>query len=1094
MSESSGLVPSDGDDIHSETSSKFNSDDVDQLITTNEQLKIENENLKGQLSRALELTNELESLHVKNRTLNSQLLEANQRATNFQNRLQIAQQKNQECEAKIREMEDKFRRSWNDKDMALSRAQESERKAQELARKIESLTEQNETVSKELQRTYEIISTLSKREVRSSTEVTDALRRIEDDLKAKKKEPEPAVVQNEPQSMEAMNEAEMRRVVEKVCKKNQKLKAALAAMRKGHESHIAKEKSSTSQHISELKTVQRECECQVQELEARLKEMAVEREKTLQMNKELLVRLDQLKNDREGDMERYKQAMEAKEKRILELKEILANPLRSTEEETENLLKELSMRKRECEDMKAQLTESQDTVEGLQKKLGNAMRKVEELKKTRKQLKKHYYSFQESQEELKLQITALTKEKEARERALDDCQKDNENMKSQLKAALASHTEGESAWLAKCQELKQAQANIDSLEEFIDRQRKEIESLNSQKSQMVELLHKQNQLAVALESETTKQANIAKEKTTRVKLLEKENKQITDKNRALEQGDNILGTFNDEIIPKLPEAHRFAMAQLAHDQKLNVTQRVRKLVDYVISVCTNAATHASITTQELEDLRSSLNSERERRERLSAVLRNLYNAFVNLYKEQKGMPPGCEDKDLMEYLGAQSLKLDAALKEMDFVSPQYMAMDFLFNGSFEDRKQAIKAMADNGWDNVSTFDMFCAQALTNLAQNKEIEALRKCVGDQSSRLDMVHESLGCSDSPDANEYVELFASRVKKLKNKNKRLRQYKAYMEQLEKKHKTVPELEQQIDELNSTIETLQSNLKALVSDATTLQRELDVKTQQVVSLEQAHARLADDSSELQKKHLEEVCQFEKILDERNRDVRELTLRLNQLKADTDQQIESLQQTNQNLRHQTKEKIEKLKQKVALLQQRKKNVEQQFINKMKARERQNQEEMKRYSDAQNDLKAKLSESSESMNRQLAEQKELTDRLTASLESSEKRNQKIQSEMTKLAIAKKSLEAQIKSLNEQMQREVQIQNSQAQLRAMNAETRYQEELDRIKTSLVNEKNELMTSVLADFDELDHFDEDGISEDSFKATMKQIALNYKSMSS
>ena len=164
----------------------------------------------------------------------------------------------------------------------------------------------------------------------------------------------------------------------------------------------------------------------------------------------------------------------------------------------------------------------------------------------------------------------------------------------------------------------------------------------------------------------------------------------------------------------------------------------------------------------------------------------------------------------------------------------------------------------------------------------------------------------------------------------------------------------------------------------------------------------------------------------------------------------------------------------------------------MKARDRQTQEEMKRYSEAQNDLKAKLSESTDSMNRQLAEQKELTDRLTASLEASEKRNQKIQSEMTKLSIAKKSLEAQIKSINEQMQREVQIQNSQAQLRQMNAETRYQEELDRVKTSFANEKSELMTSVLADFDQLDQFDEDGVTEDTFKATMKQIAQTFRSL--
>jgi hypothetical protein len=259
---------------------------------------------------------------------------------------------------------------------------------------------------------------------------------------------------------------------------------------------------------------------------------------------------------------------------------------------------------------------------------------------------------------------------------------------------------------------------------------------------------------------------------------------------------------------------------------------------------------------------------------------------------------------------------------------------------------------------------------------------------------------------------------------------------------------------------------------------------------LERAHHELIEESSEAQKKHFDEICQFETILDERNREIRDLKLSGSKMAADSEQQIESLRKLAADLKEKLTARSEKCRRNLALVEQRKRNLEQQLLNKLKAKERQNLEESNRAAAIQDDLRAKLDEQGQSMKLQLQEQRELSEKLSDALAESERRNRQMVTEMSKLAMAKKALEVQLKAATDQMKRELQILTSQAALKAMNAETSFQEDLNALKSRCMREKSELIATVLAQFDELEQFEDEDITDAAFLHIMEQIAQSHR----
>ena len=283
---------------------------------------------------------------------------------------------------------------------------------------------------------------------------------------------------------------------------------------------------------------------------------------------------------------------------------------------------------------------------------------------------------------------------------------------------------------------------------------------------------------------------------------------------------------------------------------------------------------------------------------------------------------------------------------------------------------------------------------------------------------------------------------------------------------------------------------MRSVVSDATTLQNELDKKISQYNTLEKAYTQLMKESSDLQSKHLSEVSEFEKVIDTRNKEIRDLTIKLTKVTAESNEQIDRLKKTNDQLKELNEKRVSQFKKTLALLQEKKKNKEEQFTAKLKAAEVHHMEEVSKFQADIEQMKKELLNTTENNQKQTTEKDELNRRLATSLKKSEERNQKMTNELSKLAIANKTLEAQIKSTQDQMKREAQLLNTKYTFDTMANESSFQEKLNALKTKMLKERNDLVFLVLSELDELDDFDADDIDEDSFKSAIQRIGKEYR----
>jgi hypothetical protein len=88
----------------------------------------------------------------------------------------------------------------------------------------------------------------------------------------------------------------------------------------------------------------------------------------------------------------------------------------------------------------------------------------------------------------------------------------------------------------------------------------------------------------------------------------------------------------------------------------------------------------------------------------------------------------------------------------------------------------------------------------------------------------------------------------------------------------------------------------------------------------------------------------------------------------------------------------------------------------------------------------------------------------------------------------------MRSLDDQMKRDEQILSSQAAAKTLSVETHYQHELTTIQGRLATEKSEILSAVLAKFDELEQFGDEPVTEDAFLSVIERIAKRYRTIHS
>lgn len=1054
---------------------------IEQLRNENIDLQNENETLKSQIARTLEIPAELEKLHSTIRSLSSQLNDATQKSNTQQLCIQKFQAKNQANKKKIQELNDLVDKLTHEKEIADSNISKIKNEQSQIQEAFERSSAEQKTYSMDAEHFFSDYTIVTEYKVNSYEEVIKHLKSVFDEFSNLKKEvqtceeeKEHFIQTNEPLLQAKKQLKKYQKAIKILDQQNQALKTDQEKMTEEKENN---EKNS--------ETLQSEQAAQIESQAKQIKILSDKFNQSQNQLEELTIQLKQSIVDREQDVQRLQQTIDHKDARIAELTRKLTTPDHTESNEMHNILAELSSKKRELEELKSRLTDEENLNDRLRNKISTAASRIQKYKNQKAQYKKNLKTCSEKQTTFDYKIREAKKENDALNIEIEQARQTIENLQIQLKAAQASHTEGEAAWTCKSQEIKRLKGALETAESSIEKQRKEINHYTLERNRMVEIIQSQNQIITSFESIIQSNQDANKDLAAKNKQLSKQ----LDKERANASNESIdkktLDKLNQSLTNNINDNIKYRLLQVSNDQHLTPNQKIQSICQEVA----NAINHPKTNPQDIQRLESEKEELSNKNKHIYNVVDAVIHSFQNLMQEQRlieNSKPALINQSLVDFITINSAKLEESLKENDLISPQFISMDFLFNGSYDERRLAIQKLANNGWDYENTFSLFCVQCLTNIAQSREIEKLVSMTNDQAMQLDQINEVCSSNDINEAINAIKSLIDQKSKMKKVHKQ-----CMVEATEELQKQKQAYEQQIEAQKEKIHQLEHDFKVLVQDAAVLQKEVDSKTKQFNSIEKSHKAFQEDTALLQKKHLEEMNQFEKAIDERNKENHELMLKLNQLQSDSSQQIKGLKKANQELRDAYNKKQEKFSRIIKLLNQKKKNLEDQLNSRMTEQERIKQNEMQQMARIQDDLKMKLTETIQTMQEQNNSHKETTQKLTESLAQSEQRNKKMSNEIAKLSITKKSLEFQLNSLNDQMKREIQLLNSQFAFKTMTAETQHQEQLAAQKNEWVKEKTSLMLNILNDFDQIDDYDDD-IDECLFNQAIRQISHDYKKM--
>lgn len=1055
------------------------SPEIGNICAQNQQLISENEVLKSQLQKALDFENEIKTLqktlYDENSKLKTQLLETNQNISQLKKRLQLSQQKCQDSEGQLLKLQSNSQKLEEENKALLSQISSLNSENSQIADKLQSL---QSSMNDEKQNQTSFLVLISKIFEQSFTNFDEAvpfLQNVKKDLQRLSEQDSDQANQNQISS----ELEKLKQTNDKLTKKCDKYKKQVQVLTQ----KIEESSKENEERVTNITSNQKQFEEQHNSLMQQNKSITKQLNSCKESLNFLQVRLDQSQKDRETELQKYKQIIDSKDKRINELKDLLANPLRTDSNQSQKIIQELSRKKCEFDDLSERFCDAQNSIEGLRSKLSKAIMKIKKLKSEKDQMKKQFEIISKKRSSNDEVISQVTIKNSELLNQNDQLQIENDNLKTQLKAALASHAEGESAWNSKAQEVKRLQSSINSIDSIIDRQRDEIEKQNIQKKMMVELIHKMNQTVLNFDALLTDEIKKNQDLTSQVKRL---TKNIQKNQELADSGFNnprLINSIKDFAYERFDEKLRFSFIQILNDDSLNVTDKMMKIFEALDS-----------SFKEMDDKIKSLSNDNStfQTENLSSKVKNnqlntVINSILSSFRRILGGDP---NQAMSDFIAVQSMKLEMSLRNRDTeknsksrikkLQNSDINLDFLFEGAIEERKRQIENLLKSGIDSDTAFEIFTLQALSNIELNNQLSQLRSLTSEQDDQINTIYECIGSHD-------LSKISSTMKSLKKENLKLQKiHKRFLSD----NPTITSLEEQVEQLKEETTCLRNDLKSVVNDATTLQNELDMKTSQYNSLEIAHTQLMKESSDLQSKHLKEVNEFETIIDARNREIRDLTIKITQLKSESHDQIEMLRKSNEHMKSINEKRASQFKKTLSLFQEKKRNREEQLAARIKTAEVHHQEEIEQYQNDIEQLKQKILSTSEDNKKQTNEKDELNRRLSESLKKSEERNQKMTNELSRLSIANKTLEGQMKSIQDQMKREAQLLKTQFTFDTMTNETKFQEKLANLKMSLMKEKNDLVFLVLSEFDEINDFDSEIIDDDTFKSTIQRIGKEYR----
>lgn len=1041
-------------------------------------LQYENDSLKSQLNQALILPKELEQLHIKNRELTSQLLTSNSKIENLQNRLKLSQQKSADAENKQYQAENKLHACQQDLLNSNEEKKLLEDKLEKINQDLKNEVESRNSDFQECNKFFRTVSALCGSSVSTYDQVLDTLTMLNE---TSKKQNEQILKSKEYETKVQKLTKNNKRVKEEykqVCIENERINGELDDLKKKMDD-ITKE---TKTHVNKSETQQKEFQVLIQQMRDERKKdsdsFGLEREK-----------YEQRISDLQSEIDRLNEIINAKEKRIKDLKNRIDSPEHNGIDERNRLIEELSNKSHENEIMTTHLSEMTSNLATLEAKLKSSVNHIQKVRLSNEHLKQKNATLANRVSELETLSSQLQLGHDNISASLHNANIEVDSLKMQLQAAKASHSQDAAAFASQVHETEKARKAVDLIEPVADQLRKEIEILSDSKRKLLNLVRRQASLIAMFDSSSRELSAQLEESKRRLKYSNsKENSQLDACSQfSVLVAQHLIPEFNDPLRTRLSSV----LTGTVGSQMQKCVAVFREIA------CSYAASQKPLKQKEEELCRINKEKESQLQSLNSqhSVIRAAIEGFAYLFRTKRADDHilGCDsmrDHDLIDFATRQTQNLERILQQND-VLDHFSSMNFLLGGSYEDRRAALQDIVAKGWDANSTFDLFCIQLLINTVQERELNILRNNVVSRQQEMEMLQDALGCSDLARATDDIKQLQEDLCKTKKRNKKLttllqelrsrenfisenhaiiQDYQNISKKLTEYEKTISNLNQEISSLNYTIEDRDKKLMRAQDQS---EKTLAIAKEEAASLRN------------------ELNEAERSLDERNSQIRTLTIQNQQARTDHEIQIRGYKKQIEDLQLAAAQKQEKWQQQFAALREYSKEQKKQFLAKIKEQQKEVSDERTQYVNIQSDLQKKLKQTIDAMSFQLGEKDQLNKRLSEDLRLSEDRNKAMAADISKLTIAKKGLEVQLQSVKDQLEREIQLIQSQQTFREISSETKHQEEMCSLKAKCNGEKNQMLLRILEEFDVLKTFGEEDIDENSAMEMIVKVASDYKS---
>ena len=816
-----------------------------------------------------------------------------------------------------------------------------------------------------------------------------------------------------------------------------------------------------------------------------------------EVNKQLQGSIDSLKQQLRDAMEATA-TLNGMNETIAQLKQ----QLEDSKEKEKNLTKDLKKAQADGEELAAKLNDEiaslQHQNEETQAKLNDELDHVSKLKKERCNLKNEIDEKTTIIENMAIELKdAKTSKKKIRAKFIETAEnlqkvqeenqklnisvQDAENEKNTLaqeieslrnKLSIADAAKDEVAQqVAQLQkEAEKKTSVIATFEEQLESQRSEMEEMTEERQNIILLIQKMH--ATLAQSELKVEA-LTKDNAVLKQKLQKASKGT--KTTAAYDVSALTMPFDGDMGEKVEQLIHLPQYQPVQRVQLIINEAAKRIREYEESIKEKDMHIQTIQTQ----LDQAVTGQTPYCQILDALLKDLKN--IAFQEAQINNANICRvDTQFIELMAEKSAEIEPLIREELLKDPRFIPSDFFTTPDINKKKEYIHEII-----NVSdvSYTIFTAQFLTNQLLVNQLNALMGPLGkmEEISRLDVVG-----GDFNDIPNLLKSLQDKIAKLKKTRTQLHTLlKQQTENANNLAKSQNELKTKCSQLQITNDALQSEVDVLKVKYQVASNELLLK-QNEENLNEFANQLRGSVDEQESETRQRTDRLEQELQEKTKQCAELSSLIKNL-----QQTLEISTKKQNRRAAKTE--DALKGQIAEMQQALEMLEQEVANKKKTAKRNEKSLREQYDASIQDLTSHYEESKRALLRTIeelkdkaAEAREATKKLQQNVAESEAKNTKLVDENANLCEEKKSLNAQLLTIKQQVQKEKQHLQIQLAAQTMAMESKIQTATQEAKAEGEKRLKELYDTVADTLGSYYGFDDTEFSEDS----LKQILAHAK----